>query len=362
MHLIDYFNLNFIDLTDKLLLDSLESKLKKYIHSYYKENIKLIDDDYYDMYKAYFNILNLKIYSKRNNSTQLSFVTSLADKSINNVLELLPIYDFEITCSLKVKGFYISLIYQKGLFVDCDTNLKNIYHNLENYLSNIIPNSLENTQDILTINGYLTISNTKLKKIRKQNRSVDNPIDAIIYVLKNNIHNCLNFVIDNISGINTFYEINTFCICNGFEMPYFTALNINRDNFIESIKDVLIEFKEEASYYKYQSDGIFIKSSDIKEHVAINFLLKMDYWEVKPYVSIIKDVFWCHSKKGIIPIVEIQPLIIDDGLVRYINLYSPSYILMLDIYKDGFIRFLHINNSIIIPITKDGQLLFGTIY
>ncbi|HFL3696591.1 TPA: hypothetical protein ACG3QY_001701 [Clostridioides difficile] len=361
MHLIDYFNLNFIDLTDKLLLDSLESKLKKYIHSYYKENIRLIDDDYYDMYKTYFNILNLNFYSKKNNSTQLSFVTSLADKSINDVLKLFPIYDFEIACSLKVKGFYISLIYQKGLFVDCDTNLKNIYHDLATYLGNIIPNNLENKQDILTINGYLTVSNTKLKKIKKQNRSVDNPIDAIIYVLKNNIHNCLNFVVDNIAGINTFYETNTFCIQNGFEMPYFTALKINKDTFIENIKYVLSKFEEEASYYKYQSDGIFIKSNDIKENISLNFLLKMDYWEIKPYVGIIKDVLWCHSKKGITPIVEIQPLLIGECIVRYVNLYSPSYILMLDIYKDGFIRFLHINNNIIIPITKDGQLLFCTV-
>ncbi|MFL8753814.1 hypothetical protein [Clostridioides sp. GD02376] len=362
MHLIDYFNLNFIDLTDKLLLDSLESKLKKYIHSYYEENIKLINDDYYDMYKTYFNILNSSFYAKRNNSTQLSFVTSLADKCINNVSRLLPIYDIEIIYSLKVKGFYISLIYKKGLFVDCNTKFKNIYHALMAYLSDIIPNNIKNTQNILTINGYVTISNAKLKKIKDKNKNIDNPADAIIYVLRNNIRNYLNFVVDNIAEINTFYETEVFCTCNGFEMPCFLALKTNRDTFIEGIKDVLSIFQKKASYYNYQSDGVFIKSNDIKGSATLNFLLKMDYWKVKSYVAIIKDVFWCYSKKGIVPIAEIQPLIIDEDLVRYINLYSPSNILMLDIHKDDFISFLYIDNSIIIPVTKDGQLLFCTTY
>ncbi|HBG5344196.1 TPA: hypothetical protein KQG29_001560 [Clostridioides difficile] len=353
MFLLD--NFDFINLTEATLYKYLKEKVNKYTYTYYKQKIKTIDDEYYDMYKSYLSMLSL---SKDSLNKRLNILTHLDNKILDCMIKLPAEEVFNVNYSLKVKGFFVNLVYENGIYTDCNTLMKFIDKDtLTKCITMIVPKYVKQLIKYKTrILGYFTVSKISFEYLRMTNPNIKDISDAILFIFKNssdsNIIKFLEFIVYDIYPKNLSID----SIKNNFNVVTTYSKKITKENFLKEIKEISAELKGKDSIFEYFSDGILITSNKLHN---LPLLFKIDLWKPKTYSSIIIDIIWCYSSNGIIPIAEIEPLLFNNTIIKYINLYSPNNILILDAYEKENLNFLYLHDNIIVPTTKDGQLLLN---
>lgn len=353
MFLLD--NFDFINLTEATLYKYLKEKINKYTYTYYKQKIKSIDDEYYDMYKSYLNMLSLSKNSLNNN---LNILTHLDNEILNHMIKLASEEIFDVNYTLKVKGFFVSLVYENGIYTDCNTLMKFIDKDtLTKCVTMIVPRYAKQLIKYKTrILGYFTVSKISFEYLKMTHPNIKDVSDAILFIFRNssdsNIINFLEFIVYDIHPKNLSLD----SINDSFNVMISYSRKVTKDIFLNEIKEISSELEEKDSLFEYFSDGILITSNKLHN---LHLLFKIDSWKPKTYSSIIREIIWCYSSNGIIPIAEIEPLLFNNTIIKYINLYSPNNILILDAYVKENLNFLYLQDNIIVPITKDGQLLLN---
>ncbi|MFA8998099.1 hypothetical protein ACEI87_10510 [Clostridioides difficile] len=355
MFLLDDFD--FINLTEATLYKYLKEKVDKHTYAYYKLKIKNLDDKYYDMYKSYLSMLSLH---KGSTNKNLNILTHLDNKIPSHMINLPPGEIFDINYTLKVQGFFVNLIYENGIYITCNTLMGFIDKNtLTECITMIVPRYIkELTKYKARILGYFTISKISFEYLKMINSNIKDVSDAILFIFKNysnsNLHNFLEFIVYDIYPKNLSLDN----INKDFNVMATYSREVTKDIFLNEIKEISKELEEKYSFWEYFSDGILITSNKLHN---LKLLFKIDSWKAKTYSSVIRDIIWCYSSNGIIPCAEIEPLLFNNTVIKYINLYSPNNVLILDAYVKENLNFLYIHDNIIVPVTKDGQLLFNNL-
>ena len=334
---IKLYKKNGLKFIGSLEEDKIIKMLKYLDNEYYncEDKLVLLDDLEYDILRdyainkygnnSYFNNIGSPI--KYNEKVSLPIFMGSMNKikaETNDLSNWLKKYKGQYIISAKLDGV-------SGLYVK-ENNLEKLYTRGDGFfgkdISYLIPFlNIPNLNKDIIIRGEFIISKHLFKeKYENEFSNIRNLVSGII-----NTKN-LNERIKDVHFV--IYELIKPILKPFDQLKYLTNHNFEVVHYIE--KELITEelLKEQILFLKknyiYEIDGIIITHNDIYERKTGNpehsFAYKMILNEqIKE--AIVKDVIWTASKDGYLkPRIEIEPLIIGNVKITFLNGFNGAYI------------------------------------
>ena len=392
------------NLTDeeRSLTDVVYTKLLDLYSADYIDNT-LEDEVLNDLYKKH-PIYNIQTAHSLDCAELKSFVHRLSEKTT-----------FDAHLSVKLKGWSVRLIYEKGQFTKALNKLgKDITEVVRVILEDkncLIIEDFESI-DIVEVRGTLIIPKSNLVKVKEIGKPYLTNYTGITYLCSTDNSNNEWYLMDIlafdiISSYDLVFSSKTdifqYLEELGFDVPlYWNLESLSRETILEDLEGIVNDCEMEVRAtdvqegYNYETDGLIFTVDDMnyfnylgksqQKYLYGNINLKIGYWQQTLYSGYIQTILWKSVKNKLQPYAVIAdeknkiefddlgdyPYIfnydnvvnkrnlgveINDKKVLEIPLFNPSVILRLDAYVGT--KLLFVDNSILglLPCFEDGRVL-----
>ncbi|BBA85012.1 NAD-dependent DNA ligase LigA [Candidatus Nardonella dryophthoridicola] len=372
-------------------ISKLIKKIKELNYYYYIKNISIIPNKKYDilinklyyiekkyphLFKKYTPLLNIN-KCINNNKKKYHIIPMLSIKSTYNINYIFNFFNkikkniktnkIELCCELKIDGIAVNLIYKNGKLIEALTRGngfigENIINNINKI--NSIPKYIKYYKNsLIEIRGEIFIYKNDLIEINNiSNKKFSNERNAASSLIRKKKNDLLKKYLRFIChGIGYYNELNINKYSNVINFMRSNKFNINNYKIINKykyLKKYIHNIINNRNNIKYPIDGIVIKINSIN----IQNMLGSNYYypkyilaykfNINNIVSKITNINLNINKYGnIIPVANIDNILINGIIINKINLYNINYILKNKININSII-YLNIIGEMIPKITN----------